>query len=124
MTKAPPGWDDAAVRSAGGHVLQSEAWAEIRQRQGWRAEFVRIGDPLPVALVLWRTLPAGRRIGYASRGPIVADAAQLAAALGALADLARERGAIFVKADPELEPAVAAAPLQHAGFRRGQDIQP
>ena len=112
------------MRSAGGHVLQSAAWAEVRERQGWHAEFVRIGDPLPVALVLWRALPAGRRIGYAPRGPIVADAAQLPGALGALAALARGRGAIFVKADPELEPALAAAPLQQAGFRRGQDIQP
>ena len=72
------------MRSAGGHVLQSAAWAEVRERQGWRAEFVRIGDPLPVALVLWRKLPAGGRIGYAPRGPIVAGAAQLATALGAL----------------------------------------
>jgi len=124
VTSAPTGWDDAAVRSAGGHVLQSAAWAEIRERHGWRAEFVRIGDPLPVALVLWRKLPAGGQIGYAPRGPIVAGAAQLATALGALAALARERGAIFLKADPELDAEVAAAALAQAGFRRGQDIQP
>src|SRR5207247_1088874 len=36
---APTGWDDAAVRSPGGHVLQSAAWAKIREAQGWRAEF-------------------------------------------------------------------------------------
>src|SRR5439155_14799512 len=34
---APAGWDDAAVRSPAGHVLQSAAWAAIREAQGWRA---------------------------------------------------------------------------------------
>src|SRR5439155_23076552 len=56
---APAGWDDAAVRSACGHVLQSGAGARIREAQGWGAEFHRLGTPLPVALVLWRSLPAG-----------------------------------------------------------------
>src|SRR5919201_2713436 len=70
MTAAPPGWDDVAVRSPGGHVLQSEAWARIREAAGWRAEFLRFGEPLPVALVLWRSLPLGRRLAYVPRGPI------------------------------------------------------
>jgi lipid II:glycine glycyltransferase (peptidoglycan interpeptide bridge formation enzyme) len=122
---APPaGWDDAAVRSAGGHVLQSSEWARIREDQGWRAEFLRFGDPLPLALVLWRALPADQRVAYVPRGPIVADATQLPAALDALGTHARERGAIFLKVDPELDPAVASESLKHAGFHRGQDIQP
>src|SRR5436309_562401 len=105
MTEAPPGWDDAAVRSPGGHVLQSAAWAEIRGEQGWRAEFLRVGDPLPVALVLWRGLGAGRCLAYVPRGPILGDASQLGPALRALGALARERAAIFLKVDPELDPA-------------------
>jgi len=122
----PPGWDDAAVRSAGGHVLQSSAWARIREAQGWRAEFVRIGDPLPVALVLWRSVPLFGAMAYAPRGPIVApgDADGLAHALDALASLARERGAVLFKVDPELSPADAAPALAHAGFARGPDVQP
>lgn len=124
MTRAPAGWDDAAVRSAGGHVLQSSAWAEIREAQGWRAEFHRIGEPLPVALVLWRALPGGLCVGYIPRGPIVRDKSQLSNALGAIARLARDRRAIFVKLDPELDPAAAYEPLRQAGFRRATDIQP
>jgi lipid II:glycine glycyltransferase (peptidoglycan interpeptide bridge formation enzyme) len=120
----PAGWDDAAVRSPGGHVLQSSAWARIREEAGWRAEFVHMGEPLPLALVLWRTLPLGQRLAYVPRGPIVADAAQLGPALGALARLARERGAVFLKVDPELGPDVAAGPLRDAGFRRANEIQP
>jgi lipid II:glycine glycyltransferase (peptidoglycan interpeptide bridge formation enzyme) len=124
VTSAPAGWDDAAVRSPGGHVLQSSAWADIREAQGWRAEFRRIGQPLPVALVLWRALPGGLCIGYCPRGPIVRDESQLLEALGAIARLASERRAIFVKLDPELDPATAEEPLRQAGFRRAGDIQP
>lgn len=127
MTQAPTGWDDAAVRSPWGHVLQSSAWARVREAQGWRAEYVRVGDPLPLALVLWRDALPGRPIGYVPRGPIVApgDAAGLRAALDALARLARERRAVFLKVDPELAPEAAAAVLRDAGYRRSpQDIQP
>src|SRR5438046_1167092 len=124
VTQAPAGWDDAAVRSPGGHVLQSAAWAGIREAQGWRAEFLEFGEPLPVALVLWRSLPAGRSIAYVPRGPIIGDASQLEAAVAKLASIARERNAIFLKVDPEIGADVAAGPLRAAGFRRAPDIQP
>src|SRR3989454_2025469 len=130
----PPGWDDMAVRSPGGHVLQSAAWAAIREAQGWRAEFHQLGAPapsgaptpapLPVALVLWRSLPAGRSIAYVPRGPIVGDPSQLEPALAKLASVARERRAIFLKVDPEIDADVGAGPLRAAGFRRAPDIQP
>lgn len=126
MTEAPPGWDDAAARSSGGHVLQSSAWARIRESQGWRAEYLRLGDLLPVALVLWRRVPALGEMAYVPRGPIVAtgDRAGLSRALEALAAHARERRAVLLKVDPELSPDVAAEPLRRAGYRRGEDIQP
>ncbi len=125
-TQPPPGWDDAAVRSPAGHLLQSSAWAAIRERQGWRAEFLRFGEPLPVALVLWRDLPLGRRLAYAPRGPIAppGDSAAFAVALHGLAALAATRRALFLRVDPELAPEEAAAPLREAGFRRAPDIQP
>ena len=123
MTDAPAGWDASAARSPRGHVLQSSAWARIREAQGWRAEFLRLGDPLPVALVLWRDLPLGQRLAYVPRGPI-ADDATLGPALEALAAHAREDGALFLKVDPELTPEQARGPLEAAGFRRSADIQP
>jgi lipid II:glycine glycyltransferase (peptidoglycan interpeptide bridge formation enzyme) len=124
MTEAPTGWDDAATRSSGGHVLQSSAWARIREQQGWTAEFVGVGDPLPVALVLWRSVPLLGRMGYAPRGPVVApgDRDGLAHALEALAELARERKAVLMKVDPEIED--AGDQLAHAGYVRGPDVQP
>lgn len=121
---APTGWDDAAARSAGGHVLQSSAWARIREQQGWRAEYVRLGDPLPVALVLWRNVPFFGPFAYVPRGPIVGSPEQLAPALDALAALARERGAVALKVDPELSAEEAGPELARAGFRRGPDVQP
>lgn len=124
--EAPQGWDDAAARSPSGHAMQSSAWARVRESQGWHPEFVRIGDPLPLALVLWRDALPGRPIGYVPRGPIVApsDASGLRAALDRLAALARERSAIFLKVDPELSSEDAANVFRDAGFRRGSDIQP
>ena len=123
---APQGWDDAAVASPAGHTLQSSAWASVRAAQGWRPEFVRIGDPLPLALVLWRDALPGRPIGYVPRGPVAApnDTRGLGEALHGLVRLARERNAIFLKVDPELGPEIAAGPLRDAGFRRASDIQP
>jgi lipid II:glycine glycyltransferase (peptidoglycan interpeptide bridge formation enzyme) len=49
---------------------------------------------------------------------------QLPAALAALADLTRGRGAIFMKVDPELDESAASEPLRRTGFRRAPDIQP
>ncbi|MGH2472772.1 MAG: lipid II:glycine glycyltransferase FemX [Candidatus Limnocylindria bacterium] len=121
---APPGWDEAAVRSPGGHVLQSAAWAKIREAQGWRAEFHQLGAPLPVALILWRSLPMGQCLAYVPRGPIVGEQSQLDAVLANLAWLARERRAIFLKVDPEIDADRGTAQLRAAGFRRAPDIQP
>lgn len=123
MTEAPVGWDGSAVRSPRGHLLQSAAWARIREAQGWRAEFLRLGDPLPVALVLWRGLPLGQRLAYVPRGPI-ADSTSLRPALDALAAHAREQGALFLKVDPELTPEQAGESLRAAGYRRAPDVQP
>ena len=132
MTESPAGWDDAAVRSPNGHVLQSAAWAKIREAQGWRAEFHQFGGApapsgvpaLPVALVLWRSLPGGQSLAYVPRGPIAGNAAELEEALAKLAALARERRAIFLKVDPEIDADRGAQTLGAAGFRRGPDIQP
>src|SRR2546430_5829537 len=99
MTDAPAGWDAAAAHGPDGHVMQSSAWAAIRERQGWRAEFLRPAGAH--ALVLWRPLPGGLRFGYCPRGP-VATAAQLPEALTALAAHAKATaGALAITVDPE-----------------------
>ncbi len=129
MTLDDASWDRDAVRSRDGHVLQSAAWGRIRESQGWRVERLRIGDPLPVALVLWKELPAGLRLAYVPRGPVFdqREASQLEAALDALARRAREERAIFLKVDPEIprkrEDLLRA--YERCGFSRSrEDVQP
>src|SRR5207247_2204637 len=122
MTAAPSGWDDAAARGPGGHVMQSSTWAALREDQEWRAEFLRPAGAY--ALVLWRPLPGGLRFGYCPRGP-VASASQLPDALRALAAHAKATArAVVLKVDPERTADEAGAALAAAGFKRGPDIQP
>lgn len=122
MTDVPEGWDAAAAHGPGGHVMQSTAWAAIRERQGWTAEFLRPAGGH--ALVLWRPLPGGLRFGYCPRGP-VASPAELPEVLRALAAHATAtKGALVLKVDPERTADEAGAALQAAGFVRGPDIQP
>lgn len=122
-------WDRDAVRSRYGHVLQSRAWAEIRAGQGWEPEELRIGTPLPVALVLWRRLPFGQLIGYVPRGPIFDhdDPAQLEAALAALAERARARRPVFLKVDAEIgtnRSDLLGVYQRNGFFRSRQEVQP
>jgi peptidoglycan pentaglycine glycine transferase (the first glycine) len=122
MTDAPADWDAAAAHGEHGHVMQSSAWAGIRQRQGWTAEYLRPAGAH--ALVLWRPLPGGMRFGYCPRGP-VASAAQLPDALRALAAQAKgTAGALVLKVDPERTADDAATALHDSGFVKGPEIQP
>ena len=122
MTDAPDGWDSVAAHGPGGHVMQSSAWAAIRERQGWTAEFLRPAGGH--ALVLWRPLPGGLRFGYCPRGP-VASSDQLRDALRSLAAHAKAtRGALVLKVDPERTAEECSGPFRDAGFTRGPDIQP
>ncbi len=122
-------WDRDAVRSRYGHVLQSREWAEIRAAQGWRPDLLRIGTPLPLAMILWRRLPLGQRVAYVPRGPVFDhdDPSQLDEALEALAARARGMRAIFLKVDPEIDAArrdLIAVYARRGFFRSRQDVQP
>lgn len=122
-------WDRDAVRSRHGHVLQSDAWGRIRESQGWEAQQLRMGEPLPVALVLWRRLPLGQRLAYVPRGPVFDHEVpgQLDLALEQLSDLARERGAIFLKVDAEISAArrdLLEVYARRGFFRSRQEVQP
>jgi len=74
--------------------------------------------------VLWRPLPGGRSLAYVPRGPILGEESQFPAVLAKLAALARDRRAIFLKVDPEIDADRGVGPLRAAGFRRAPDIQP
>ena len=53
----------------------------IRASQGWEPEQLRFGEPLPLALVLWRDVPLPGPMAYVPRGPVTGSRDDLAHAL-------------------------------------------
>ena len=120
-------WDARTVDAAGGHVLQSRAWAEHRRASGWRPRFLATDDGAR-ALALTRPWPAiGGGSAYIPRGPIPdADGAVVAARQIAIADFLAADGIDVVAADPEVPAADQAfrQAIEDAGFRPIEEIQP
>lgn len=99
------------------HILQTEAWGQLKSRFGWQWEDVH------GTIVLFRRLPLGLRVAYVPRGPRWPIAPETLAALEAIC---RTRGAFFLKLEPDVPAsAEAAAQLVSHGFRpAAQTIQP
>lgn len=102
-------WNDALRPLPQAHILQTWEWGEFkRATTGWqplRLAFQRGGDTVALASV------GVRRAGpfaalYAPKGPVFAssdpDPATAAAVLAHLERLARRRGAVWLKADPDI----------------------
>jgi peptidoglycan pentaglycine glycine transferase (the first glycine) len=118
---------DRLVAAAGGHLLQTWPWGELKARFGWQVERVAAGPAL--AQVLFRPLPAGLgSIAYVPRGPAgrLEDPAALSGLLAAIQPLARQRRAICLKVEPDREEgAPLAGLLQAEGFTpSSQSVQP
>ncbi|NUP98453.1 MAG: peptidoglycan bridge formation glycyltransferase FemA/FemB family protein [Armatimonadetes bacterium] len=87
---------------------QAWAWGEVKGRGEWtprRAGLFRGDELVAAAQVLFRRLPLGRSLAYASRGPIVdlttsAGASERAALFDGLEQLCRRERAICLKLDP------------------------
>jgi lipid II:glycine glycyltransferase (peptidoglycan interpeptide bridge formation enzyme) len=120
-------WDDFALREAGGNLLQSWGWAELKRAYGWEVDrFVAergVGGFDGVLQMLTRRGTGGISFAYGPRGPAVRDCTDGApAALALIAEArraARRRRALVLKLDPEWredDPA-AAALLRGAGTR-------
>jgi lipid II:glycine glycyltransferase (peptidoglycan interpeptide bridge formation enzyme) len=95
------------------HLLQTEQWARIKTKVGWRAAHKIWGDPEnpdAAAQILHRTVkltPLGPifRIMYIPKGPMLRDWADetiRTRVLDDLIDLARQAGVIFLKIDPDV----------------------
>jgi len=121
-------WDSLLLRldalaghsSPSPHILQTWHWGEHKQLWGWRSERLAIGPPgreIAAAQVLYRRIgPLPLTVAYCPKGPFVGtDSATVwASVLGALRLQARERGAAFLKIDPDVP---ADAPGMHAAWR-------
>ncbi|NPA26538.1 MAG: peptidoglycan bridge formation glycyltransferase FemA/FemB family protein [Chloroflexi bacterium] len=116
-------WDAFLEQHPEAHLLQTSAWARLKTAFGWEATPFRTGES--GALVLWRRLPLGFRLGYIPRGPVGPWSDALWAAVDAYA---RRRRAVFLKLEPDLweEEARARWPQGHPpGFQPSpQSIQP
>jgi len=104
-----PAWDRFALREAGGNLLQTWGWAELKRDYGWQVDRAlaegEAGRVDGVLHVLTRRGTGGIAFAYAPRGPAIrgVDGGEpVAAALVAWArTAARRRRALVLKLDPE-----------------------
>ena len=125
----PAAWD-ASLTAAGGHLLQTWAWGELKAGFGWSAQRLAAmdGDRLIAgAQVLYRRV-GPVCVAYVPRGPWgdFADATLMWELLAGLHAQAQRRLAIFLKVEPPLtEGAGKAELLASYGFQpSAQRVQP
>lgn len=114
----PETWNALNASFPNPHLLQTWEWGEVKARAGWepipmiwrekegevRSQVVAMG------MILQRTLPVGGfaarlRVLYVPKGPLLmdwGDSTQRRRVLRDLKTLARRRGAIFIKIDPDV----------------------
>ncbi len=108
-----PTWNAHIAALPGAHILQSYEWGQFKGQFGWEPIHQLWQDDAgrvqAAALILQRTVPllgfaARLRVLYVPRGPLLdwSDAPLRARVLRDLQALARRRGAIFLKIDPEV----------------------
>jgi peptidoglycan pentaglycine glycine transferase (the first glycine) len=103
-----PAWDGFALEQAGGNLLQTWGWAELKREYGWAVDRLvaeRDGELAGVLHVLTRRGTGGIAFAYAPRGPALRSLDEDAPAALALIDrgrsVARRRRALVLKLDPE-----------------------
>lgn len=128
----PQEWQQTLAALPNPHVLQSWEWGVVKAQTGWRAERYSLcegGRPMAAFQFLWRQLAPGLpvRIGYLPKGPTLdwADMDCVDRTLAQVEQLARDRGCIFVKIDPDVrEDTTTGRLLLHALERRGWRYSP
>lgn len=119
-------WNDFVADAPAGDFLQAWEWGELKSRTGWtplRFAVRREGRIVAGAQVLSRAMPGGKRLFYASRGPLVNDPERgdrLAELIAEIRAEARRQGALALKIDPAIESGDAAyvETLRALSFRR------
>lgn len=106
-------WNNIIASFPKPHLLQTWQWGEVKSQYGWEPSYRIWGDesqPDAAALILQREIPivgfaARLRVLYVPKGPLLRNwgdkklREQVSADLQAIA---RERGAIFIKIDPDV----------------------
>jgi lipid II:glycine glycyltransferase (peptidoglycan interpeptide bridge formation enzyme) len=128
VTSQDPGesWDAFIAAHPSGHLMQSRAWAAVRQESGWKPLFISVmgNEGIRAAALCLRLGIRGTGLSllYMPRGPIL-DWEDIAAAttLGsALQRLAADQRAFLIQADPAVPDSRLEAhrALEQLGFRR------
>jgi lipid II:glycine glycyltransferase (peptidoglycan interpeptide bridge formation enzyme) len=95
----PSDWRDfLQSRGLKAHLLQTEAWGELKKNFGWQPAYLSAGEA--GAMILFRRLPLGQSLAYIPRGP-VGDPAAWGALWKEADDLCRQRKAVFLKVEPD-----------------------
>jgi lipid II:glycine glycyltransferase (peptidoglycan interpeptide bridge formation enzyme) len=101
-------WDRFVLEAAGGDLLQTWGWGELKQQGGWQVHRLLAEHPDGATggalQVLVRRGPGGVGFAYGPRGPALAatsDVAPAAALVDAAAALARRHRCLVLKLDPE-----------------------
>lgn len=101
-------FDSFMDRHPKGHVLQTWGWGELKSKTGWhpwRLVLEKDGEIVAGISILERKIPViGIPIFYASRGPVLDldDTELFDTLLAEVKKLAKKRGAIFLKIDPDI----------------------
>ena len=118
----PAEWRDFLARRApNAHLLQTDAWGELKRAFGWQPVYLSTGES--GALILFRRLPLGLSLAYLPRGP-VGQPSNLGPLWQEADALCRSRRAVFMKVEPDgWEDGLSESPPP--GFIRSpQTIQP
>lgn len=110
-------WNEILLSFPSPHFLQTWEWGEIKEKYGWKKDFLVWKDPAgrvqAACMLLTRSMSFLRgkivmRICYAPRGPLFAqgDLALQNEVLDELQAYARSKKALFLKIDPEIVTAV------------------
>ena len=126
-----PRWDAFVEAQPQAHILQSSGWGALKSRFGWQAQRVALADQagqLQAGAQLLFKRQAGITLAYAPRGPLVdwSQPGLVRALLQALAQEVQQRGAAFLKIEPELPdtPANRALLASHGLRPSPQTVQP
>ncbi len=138
-------WNEIISPFPGAHLLQTSQWADFKARFGWlpyyliweegqggwqmhvsRKAEINTEEPSAAGLLLERETFPGLRILYMPKGPLLADWSNQALSkkvLDDLADFSRERKALQLKIDPDLEIGRGVAGEEVQECERGKGFQ-
>jgi lipid II:glycine glycyltransferase (peptidoglycan interpeptide bridge formation enzyme) len=122
-------WDKHVTANPnGGNMLQSAAYATVKNGAGWKVRFLVLESPGSASynLVLEKKFPVMGRLWYLIKGPDLAAAGDLGAALEACAAFVRDRklNVFTIKIEPDIvDSADAQAHLAAAGLVKAPNIQ-